>query len=151
MAKLPSSISVDVAKSNIKVRDYPWRISLHCYAIASPLNDLKKMTIEDRGPQITATAIVFLILPWIAVGLRCYVRIFMAKPFRNDDWLSVAALAWKPGSTVYIGITILIGIIGLFYTILRSRNTGCPLWHWTTPCRSCWGGHFYGFKGMFLA
>jgi len=50
------------------------------------------MAAEDRGPQVAAVAILFLILSWIAVSLRCYVRICMIKNFGADDWLAVGAL-----------------------------------------------------------
>ena len=50
------------------------------------------MVAENRGPEVAATAILFLTLSWIAVSLRCYVRTIMMKSFGWDDWLSVAAL-----------------------------------------------------------
>jgi len=50
------------------------------------------MAIENRGPQVEAVAITFLILSWIAVGVRCYVKLFMTKLFRIDDWLAVISL-----------------------------------------------------------
>jgi hypothetical protein len=50
------------------------------------------MAIDDRGPLIAAVGILFLVLTWVAVTLRCYVRIFMIKSFGLDDWLSAAAL-----------------------------------------------------------
>jgi hypothetical protein len=51
------------------------------------------MAIENRGPQVHAVLIPFIILSWIAVGLRCYVKLFITKSFRIDDWLALAALA----------------------------------------------------------
>jgi hypothetical protein len=50
------------------------------------------MAIENRGPEIEAVAILFLVVSWIAVGLRCYVKLFMKKIFKIDDWLAVASL-----------------------------------------------------------
>jgi hypothetical protein len=50
------------------------------------------MAIENRGPQVEAVAILFLVLSWISVGLRCYVKLFMTKLFKIDDWLAVASL-----------------------------------------------------------
>jgi hypothetical protein len=50
------------------------------------------MAIADRGPQVDAVAFLFLALAWIAVNIRCYVRIFITKLFRIDDWLGVASL-----------------------------------------------------------
>ena len=50
------------------------------------------MAIDSRGLLIASIGILFLVLTWVAVSLRCYVRIFMIKSFGLDDWLSVAAL-----------------------------------------------------------
>jgi hypothetical protein len=50
------------------------------------------MAIDDHGQLIAAVGILFLVLTWVAVTSRCYVRIFMIKSFGLDDWLSVAAL-----------------------------------------------------------
>jgi hypothetical protein len=50
------------------------------------------MAIDNRGTLIAAVGILFLVLTWVAVSLRCYVRIFMIKSFGLDDWLSAAAL-----------------------------------------------------------
>jgi hypothetical protein len=50
------------------------------------------MAIENRGPQVAAVAIIFLTLSWVAVGLRCYVKLFMTRLFRIDDWLAVLSL-----------------------------------------------------------
>jgi hypothetical protein len=36
--------------------------------------------MQDRGGQIAAVAITFLILSWVTVGLRCYVRLVSAVP-----------------------------------------------------------------------
>jgi hypothetical protein len=44
------------------------------------------------GSRIKGVAILFLILTWISVALRCYVRVFITKLFRVDDWLAVATL-----------------------------------------------------------
>ncbi|KAH8683351.1 hypothetical protein BGZ60DRAFT_217876 [Tricladium varicosporioides] len=50
------------------------------------------MAVENRGPQVAASAILFLTLSWIFVSLRCYVRTVLMKSFGADDWLAVAAL-----------------------------------------------------------
>lgn len=52
------------------------------------------MAIENQGPQVEAVAILFLALAWITVGLRCYVKIFMTKLFKIDDWLALASLVY---------------------------------------------------------
>ena len=50
------------------------------------------MAIADRSGQIQAVAVLFITLAYIAVGMRCYVKLFMTKLFRIDDWLIVASL-----------------------------------------------------------
>jgi hypothetical protein len=55
------------------------------------------MAVEDRGPQVQATAITFLTLAWIAVCLRCYVKLYMIQMFRINDWLAVLSLVWLVG------------------------------------------------------
>jgi hypothetical protein len=50
------------------------------------------MAIEDRSPQVIAVVILFLTLAWVLTLLRCYVRIYMTRLFRSDDWLALAVL-----------------------------------------------------------
>jgi len=50
--------------------------------------------MEDRSQQVLAVALVFVILAWITVGLRVYVRAFMLRTFALDDWLIVVTLVW---------------------------------------------------------
>jgi hypothetical protein len=66
-------------------------LEIFSYALQSLL-DKFAMAIENDGPQVEAVAILFLVLSWISVGLRCYVKLFMKKVFNIDDWLAVASL-----------------------------------------------------------
>jgi hypothetical protein len=50
------------------------------------------MATEDRGPQVMAVAILFLILTWALTMLRCYVRVSMTRLFRSDDWFALVTL-----------------------------------------------------------
>ncbi|KAF1933703.1 uncharacterized protein M421DRAFT_416051 [Didymella exigua CBS 183.55] len=50
--------------------------------------------MQDRGGQIAAVAITFLILSWVTVGLRCYVRTFLVKGFGLDDKMMIVTLAF---------------------------------------------------------
>lgn len=64
--------------------------------------------IENRGPQVAATASMFLALSWITVALRCYVRGYLTKSFGLDDWLALAALVcgWNITSAItFAGLT----------------------------------------------
>jgi hypothetical protein len=49
------------------------------------------MAAESRGSEVEAVAIGFLVLTWVFVLLRCYVRVFMTKGFGPDDWLAFAS------------------------------------------------------------
>ncbi|KAI1492504.1 hypothetical protein F5X96DRAFT_381210 [Biscogniauxia mediterranea] len=51
------------------------------------------MADDDRGPELGIITALFLGLSTVMIGLRCYVRIFMLKAFRTEDWLAVATLA----------------------------------------------------------
>jgi rhodopsin domain-containing protein len=42
---------------------------------------------ESNGQALVATAVIFLVLSWISVLLRCHVRAIMTKSFQLDDWL----------------------------------------------------------------
>lgn len=58
---------------------------------------------ENRGPQVEGVAILFLVLTWCFVGMRCYVRAIMINGFGWDDWLAVASLVcFFPYSINYI-------------------------------------------------
>lgn len=47
---------------------------------------------SDRSIQLLSVALVFIILAWITVGLRVYVRGYMLRAFALDDWLMVLTL-----------------------------------------------------------
>jgi hypothetical protein len=47
---------------------------------------------ENRGPEVQGVAILFLVLSWVFVSLRCYVRGFLLRSFGVDDTLCVVAL-----------------------------------------------------------
>ncbi|KAI0024711.1 hypothetical protein F4780DRAFT_550800 [Xylariomycetidae sp. FL0641] len=51
------------------------------------------MAIEDRGPELAITTVVFLGLSSVTVFLRCYVKLFLLKAFRTEDWLALGTLA----------------------------------------------------------
>ena len=44
---------------------------------------------EGRAPEVLAVAIIFLVLSWITVGLRVWVRAGMLRSFGLDDWTMV--------------------------------------------------------------
>ncbi|KAF9694973.1 hypothetical protein EKO04_006862 [Ascochyta lentis] len=50
--------------------------------------------MQDRGDQVAGIAITFLILTWLTVGLRCYVRTVLVKAFGLDDKVMVVTLCF---------------------------------------------------------
>ncbi|KAE8854013.1 hypothetical protein HRS9122_01005 [Pyrenophora teres f. teres] len=50
--------------------------------------------MEDRSGQVLGIALTFLVLAWVTVGLRCYVRIFMVKGFGIDDYTMLLTLCF---------------------------------------------------------
>jgi len=57
--------------------------------------------MESRGPELQAVIISFLILSWVTVLARCWVRIKMIKAFALDDWFTVLTLLLF---TIYTGV-----------------------------------------------
>jgi hypothetical protein len=47
---------------------------------------------DNRGPEITALMVTFLVLTIISVSLRFFVRIRITKEFKGDDWLMGVSL-----------------------------------------------------------
>lgn len=48
-------------------------------------------TTVSRGPAVLSVTISFLILTWVFVLTRLYVRLSMTKAAGHDDWLLVVA------------------------------------------------------------
>lgn len=58
---------------------------------------------ESRGPALLAVAVAFLVLTWVTVSLRFYVRIFVSHSTGGDDWIMLIALMLY---TIYCGLEI---------------------------------------------
>jgi hypothetical protein len=81
---------------------------------------------EDRGPQVAAVAISFLVLSWVAVSLRVFVRSFMVKNFGMDDWLAVATLVSEFIFSHAMGFGTWIS--GTRFFKVQSRFGRCEMW-----------------------
>ncbi|KAI8634540.1 hypothetical protein F5Y19DRAFT_408963 [Xylariaceae sp. FL1651] len=64
------------------------------------------MAAIDRGTELAAVTAVFLGLASVAVFLRCYVRLFVLKLFRVEDWLAISTLASSVAYTVFVLMSI---------------------------------------------
>lgn len=49
---------------------------------------------QYNGGPLVGTAVSFLALTFVSVGLRTYVRAYLTKGFLLDDWLMLAAQVW---------------------------------------------------------
>ena len=49
--------------------------------------------IAYNGDKLISTVTVFLVLSWIAVGLRTYTRAWLMKNFQLDDWFMLIGQA----------------------------------------------------------
>src|ERR1700683_1765265 len=49
--------------------------------------DMMTYSSNSRPLKVEIISIVFLVVSWIAVLLRCYVRRWISRAFRIDDWL----------------------------------------------------------------
>lgn len=70
--------------------------------------------MEDRGHQILAVNILFLVLSWVTISLRVYVRAGMLKSFGMDDWAMVVTVV----SLIYIPILLCTRALSVLYCIL---------------------------------
>jgi hypothetical protein len=49
------------------------------------------------GPALNVIAVLFMVLAYVFVGLRIYVRAYLLRAFGFDDWLMVLCLVcWRP-------------------------------------------------------
>lgn len=85
------------------------------------------MTIENRGPELTAVCATFVTTTVIAVALRCYVRLRIVRNFGIDDWVMVGALVSVSFYYLEILLTFYsIGLVSYSNCIHPSRS---PLRH----------------------
>ncbi|KAF4874242.1 hypothetical protein CGCSCA1_v006721 [Colletotrichum siamense] len=66
--------------------------------------------MADRSAQVIAVAILFLVLTWLAVGLRIYCRTFLVRCIGNDDKVMGILLVLF---TVYLGLQVYGGTRGI--------------------------------------
>ncbi|KAI1117114.1 hypothetical protein F5Y14DRAFT_404866 [Nemania sp. NC0429] len=67
------------------------------------------MPTDDRGPELAIAADIVLGISVLTVFLRCYVRVFILKLFRPEDWLAVCTLVFLIVYTALILLSIKYG------------------------------------------
>lgn len=87
--------------------------------------------VQYNGGDLRITAILFLILTGLSVGLRTYVRGFMTNSFQADDWLMLVAQVKFLSDTqsLYDPNSLTVGLAGEFRCILHLHIDWCRrLW-----------------------
>ncbi|KAK7954775.1 hypothetical protein PG996_015581, partial [Apiospora saccharicola] len=93
---------------------------------------------ENRGPQLLAVVIVFLVTATAANAMRCYTRIGIVKAFGTDDWFMLIAYVFF---TLFCACT----IAGIHYgtgrhedALLAANRSRAKLFWWL--CYIWYGG-----------
>lgn len=58
---------------------------------------------DDRGPDMFDVTISLLVASMVTILMRCYVRIYILKSFRIEDWMALATMVrrkLRPGEYV---------------------------------------------------
>jgi hypothetical protein len=97
--------------------------------------------MQDRALQLFAVTLVCLILTWITVPLRCFVRARLNKSFGLDGWFMVASLVSDTLIEPYHNIKAHDHTVR-FHHSLWNTLCGCPLWHGLSQHR-CFRIQFY--------
>ena len=75
----------------------------------------------DRAAQLLAVILAFLVIDWITVTLRCFVRVRIVRSFGLDDWLIVISLvSIAVRVRVCIGCAEQLTILQIIYTVLSG-------------------------------
>ncbi|KAK8067229.1 integral membrane protein [Apiospora hydei] len=82
---------------------------------------------ENRGPQLMAVVIVFLITATTANTMRCYTRIGVVKAFGVDDWTMLIAYFWW-FCYIWYGLTMMFSKISIGVFILRVTANRYHTW-----------------------
>ncbi|KAK7966207.1 uncharacterized protein PG986_000484 [Apiospora aurea] len=82
---------------------------------------------ENRGPQLMAVVIIFLITATAANAMRCYTRIGVVKAFGVDDWTMLIAYFWW-FCYIWYGLTMMFSKISIGVFILRVTANRYHTW-----------------------
>lgn len=86
--------------------------------------------IRNRGPAVLAVDSVGLVLAFITVLLRGYVRIFMLKAFGWDDWLMAAAMVTFAAYNAFSITGVTYGTGQHVYELPPNYYARAKMWWW---------------------
>lgn len=86
--------------------------------------------IRNRGPAVLAIDSVGLVLAFITVVLRGYVRIFLLKAFGGDDWLMAAAMATFAAYNAFSITGVTYGTGQHVYELPPEYYARAKMWWW---------------------
>ncbi|OAF98628.1 uncharacterized protein CC84DRAFT_1158537 [Paraphaeosphaeria sporulosa] len=102
--------------------------------------------MEGRGNEVLAVAILFLVLTWLTMSLRIYVRGFMLRTWGNDDWVMLATVFWYLCELLYVISSCTLKIaLGIFYLRVALQR-----WHVFCIKLLMAGTVLFGFVYFFL-
>jgi hypothetical protein len=89
--------------------------------------------MEGRGGDVLAVAVLFLILTWLTISLRIYVRGFMLKKWGNDDtamFVTVVSLISKHRRSHVVNTTLT--CVAHIHCLSRLSDGRRSIWDWAT-------------------
>ena len=81
---------------------------------------------DYNGGQLVVVAVIFLVLTYISVFLRFFVRLVITKSFSADDWLMLAAQVFRTLATCREAQTHILAVC--FYAFLLFHSQRCARW-----------------------
>jgi hypothetical protein len=81
---------------------------------------------DYNGGQLVVVAVIFLVLTYLSVFLRFFVRLVITKSFSADDWLMLAAQVFRILATCREAQTHI--LTDCFYAFLLFHSQRCARW-----------------------
>lgn len=90
--------------------------------------------MEGRSGEVMTVAILFLILTWLTVSLRVYVRAIMLRNLGDDDWAMAVTLVRR---TLNMFLVVPTDLLAAVYHIPHLSDCCCGTWDGTAPMGTC--------------
>lgn len=83
------------------------------------------MILNGNGPALSAVCVTLSVISVLLVLLRCYVRVYLVRAFRYDDWLLIVALVSNGEAEFRCNAN---QSLVVFYSAICVRDVSSPLW-----------------------
>ncbi|CAK7235048.1 hypothetical protein SBRCBS47491_009157 [Sporothrix bragantina] len=88
------------------------------------------MAVDDRGPQLAAVLISFLVLSIVSTILRCYSMGVILKRFYIEDWLAVITICFYCVYTAAGLVSVHYGVGQHVVNVTPENRVNAVLWRW---------------------